>query len=125
MRLPYRLGVSPKLGTRGLIATQIIKSQQILENCPLILIPKNEEIYLKNTILHNFYCKWNNNYISLILGYGSLINHSNHPNADFRINKTTKQFTIYTIRTIYPQEEITINYKKSFIFSLKDKLDIS
>ena len=38
MEIPLRVGVSPTLNIRGLIATRDIKKNEVIERCPLILV---------------------------------------------------------------------------------------
>lgn len=56
---------------------------------------------------------------ALILGYGSLYNHSENPNAEYSINRRTKITTFKASRTIKKGEEIFICYGDEW-FSSRD-----
>ena len=47
------------------------------------------------------------------MGYGSLYNHSNTPNADWEADWDTKTITFYALNNIKVEEEITLNYRWS------------
>jgi len=46
----------------------------------------------------------------IVLGYGSLYNHSIDPNVEFAYNRSNKQLYFVAKRTIQAQEELTINF---------------
>jgi len=96
---------------RGVFTTAAISVNQIIEICPVILIPKAELVFLDETYLYNYYFLWNENKDAAIaLGYGSLYNHSEKPNATFLIQNETNSIIIKSISTVKIGEEITIDY---------------
>lgn len=50
----------------------------------------------------------------MVLGYGSLYQHSETPNMEFGYNKSNKQMYFTAIRMIKAGEELTINYGKDY-----------
>jgi uncharacterized protein len=110
IQLPFRVGSSPGLNIRGLIAVREIRKGSLIEKCPVILIRRGEESAIQRTALRRYYCEWDERYYCIVLGYGSLLNHSFAPNARYRHDDVRQLFVITAIRRIRPGEEITINY---------------
>lgn len=108
--LPYKVGISPKLHIRGMIATRDIKKHEILEQCPVICIPKKEQGALFQTILQNYYFDWTKTHCAIVLGYGSLINHSFSPNASYRCDYKHKCLVFYAIKVVKRGDEVLVNY---------------
>jgi uncharacterized protein len=118
--LPYILGISPTLKIRGILASRDIKKGEILEKCPIILIPLEEFPYLSKTALNKYYYDWNQTHCCIVLGYGSLINHSYNPTAMYVFDYKNKFLVYKSIKDINKGEEITVNY--NFDPSSKAKL---
>src|SRR6185436_12132578 len=93
---------------RGVFAKEKIKKGEIIEICPVIPIPKKQVKALEKTFLTNYYFHWSTrNQPAIVLGFGSLYNHSYSPNAehDERIKK--KEMVFRALRDIKKGEEIT------------------
>jgi SET domain-containing protein len=95
---------------RGIFANRDIKKGELLEMCPVIITPKEEEEYLSQTVLANYCFYWGENERAIALGYASLFNHSYSPNAGFYCNTKHLVICFNAIRDIRSGEEITINY---------------
>lgn len=108
--MKFLVGISPTLSIRGIIASQDIKSGEIIEKCPVILVPKKEWPALMNTVLKKYYYEWNSTHHAIVLGYGSLINHSYEPNAKYVFDFKNKFLVYKAIKAIASGEEITVNY---------------
>ncbi len=122
INLPFKLGLSPTLKIRGIIATQNIKRGEIIEKCPVIFVNrKNEEAALKQTVLWKYYYDWNKKFHCIVLGYGSLINHSYTPNARYVFDYKNKSLIYKAYKNIKPNEEITVNY--NFFPTSQDPLE--
>lgn len=93
-----------------MIATEFIKRGAVIEKCPAILIPKNELPALFSTKLNNYYFDWTANTRAIVLGYGSVINHSFSPNAAYRWDYKNKYMVYYALCDISKGEEVVINY---------------
>jgi uncharacterized protein len=95
---------------RGVFATQDIKKGEVIEVCPVMVVPRKDYPLLKQTILHNYYFMWGKSTCAVCLGFGSMYNHSYNPNATYikRIKDNIIEFA--SIKNIKKNEEITVNY---------------
>jgi len=96
---------------RGVFAAKNIKKGETIEVCPLILVPKNDTANLTETILVTYFFYFGKEKMALVLGFGSLYNHSYAPNAKYKINEKDQTITFTAIRNIKKDDEITFNYK--------------
>ena len=102
---------------RGVLATQNIKKGETIEVCPIIFLSKKEVSFLEkeSDILKFYYLiQPEINKFCLMLGYGSLYNHSlDNPNAeiDYDINKAENYLFFKAIKDISIGEEIVFNYQ--------------
>lgn len=108
--LSYAVGISPTLGIRGMIAVSDIQKGKVIERCPIILVPKSEQEHLLQTKIQNYYFDWTEKDCAVVLGYGSLVNHSFTPNAAYRWDYLHKNMVYFSLRNIRKAEEVTINY---------------
>ncbi len=96
---------------RAIFAMRDFKIGEIIEECPVINLTPKERKHCSKTILNFYMYPWRSTRsASLVLGYGSLINHSFEPNADWKQNFKTMKMTYRAIRPIKKGEEITVNY---------------
>jgi len=96
---------------RGVFAKNKIKKGEIIEICPVIIIPYKEKNLINKTFLFDYYFEWGSrNQPAIALGYGSLYNHSYQPNAEYDQNTKKKIITFKAIKDIKPGEEIRTNY---------------
>ncbi|MCX7788441.1 MAG: SET domain-containing protein [Spirochaetes bacterium] len=101
---------SPGKG-RGVFTEHRISKDQLIEACPVLLFNDGEDArHIDATPLGNYYYRWKDGFNALALGYGSLYNHSYHPNAYYRRNYANQTIEIVALRDIEPGEEILINY---------------
>jgi len=100
---------------RGVFAQKPFTKGEIIERPPVIAIPKEEVELIDKTVLFNYYYDWNDGQIAVVLGLGSLYNHSYHPNALYarKIEERIMEYTAY--QDIAVGEEITINYNYSVV----------
>jgi SET domain-containing protein len=98
---------------RGVFARELIRKGSVIERAPVIVIPAveiDENPY--DTVLTRYCFQWGRKSVALVLGFGSLYNHSYRPNAYYRdLRSRVKEFI--ALRDIKPDEEITINYNGS------------
>ena len=96
----------------GVFATSPIYLGEVIEECPLIDIPRKAfqcvpdlfKDYTFNSLLQN-------NIPVLALGLGCIYNHSENPNAKWQLHpENSKIFQFISIKEIMPGEEICINY---------------
>ena len=109
IQVPFRVGVSPTLGIRGLIATETIVQGQIIERCPAIIYPKNAAV-IAQTVFDHYVFDWDAEHEALALGYSSLCNHSYERNVTVDFDKRKKEIIFSALCTIEPGAELLINY---------------
>jgi SET domain-containing protein len=87
----------------GVFATKTIRKGQVIEECYVILTRGGDKG------LEDFYfdAKKKN---AVILGFGSIYNHSDEPNADYKINMKRRVATFVATKTIQKGEEIFVSY---------------
>ena len=97
---------------RGVFTSQSIDSGEVIEVCPVLIIPKAELPIIHKTVLHDYYFLWGENLeeCAIALGFGSIYNHALHPNANFILDVYNKTIDIEAIKPIPAGEEITLNY---------------
>ncbi|KAI6710278.1 hypothetical protein JHW43_007179 [Diplocarpon mali] len=127
---------------RGVFASRDIPGRTVLEVSPvLVLDPVENEKYIKNTMLFNYTYNWP--YIpsptelgghgpgsmkppsitqAVILGVGSMFNHSNlRQNVGWERDVTNLLVTYIALRDIKAGEELCISYGQRLTFKDKDK----
>lgn len=97
---------------RGVYTAGDIFEGSTIEVCPLIIIPEEQVATIHKTVLHDYYFRWGpeQKQAAILLGFGSLYNHSNEPNARAILLDADNEILIESIRTINSGEEITIDY---------------
>src|SRR4051794_41096766 len=80
---------------RGVFARRPIRRGEVIEQAPVIVLTTEEfEDGLCTTRLANYCFGWGPGKVGLVLGYGSIYNHSFRPNARYDIvGPRTKRFT--------------------------------
>lgn len=101
---------------RGVAATQDIKKGEIIEFCPVVFISEKEASFFEKeeTVLKFYYLfQYAIGKRCVMLGYGSLYNHSKNPNADIDYDiKELKNYLFFqAIKNIKTGEEILIDYE--------------
>lgn len=97
---------------RGVFARSKITKGTIFEVCPIIPLPDNDPIFSisEKSMLENYYLAWEDG-VAIGLGYASLYNHSENPNAE-RIDLLGRNCVCYkSLSDILPNEEITVKYR--------------
>lgn len=97
---------------RGIFAAGPIKTGELIEVSPVILLRQTDWNLLKRTVLYDYCFSWGEDYNETViaLGYGSFFNHSYTPNATFNNNTENLSIDFFAIVDIKDGEEITINY---------------
>ena len=98
---------------RGVFARCNIKKDEIIETCPIIEVPKHDMANLTESILvtYFFYFGKNKEKLAVVLGFGSIYNHSYKPNARYEIKNAEKIMNFIALNDIKKDEEITFDYK--------------
>lgn len=100
---------------RGVFAKANIKKGEVIEICPVILAPTGDFSNLNKSILveYFFYFGKKKDRMAIALGMGSLYNHSENPNARYKLNAKDATITFSAIKNIKKDSEISFNYKQS------------
>ncbi|MFH1235446.1 MAG: SET domain-containing protein-lysine N-methyltransferase [Parcubacteria group bacterium] len=103
---------------RGVVATEKILKNEIIEYCPLIQLREKDSRFIKtkgtsDTLYYHYLQQPDLKRNSIMLGYGSLYNRSSDPNAEIDYDNDPQMMHIYfrAIKDIEPGEEITWDYK--------------
>ena len=121
IQVPTKIEIkeSPNKGF-GVFAKEKISKGEIIEVCPLIKldVPHNSSTLFD----YRFYYpkKGDNRKYVVALGYGSLYNHNNQNNADWRDGKPMT-FEFFALRDIEPGEEICTSYGGPEYFKQRPK----
>lgn len=99
-----------QLHDRGILAKKTFYPGQVIEVCPVLVIPKEQSNHIDSTVLYDYYYSWENEDTAICLGLGSLYNHSYNPNAEYTKNTEDRSITIICRRQIRQGEEVTLNY---------------
>lgn len=100
---------------RGVFAGRAFQAHEIIEVCPVIALSKDDAAKLDDTYLYNYYFGWGaqNEGAAIALGFGSLYNHSDIPNASYRKNLADGTISIIALQLIESGAEIFITYQFS------------
>lgn len=97
---------------RGVFTDEDIKAGELIEVCPMIIMPFEDRKHIDKTNIYNYYFLWGDEHkqSALALGFGSLYNHSRGSNADYESYYDDAEIHIICYRDIKAGEEVTINY---------------
>jgi uncharacterized protein len=100
------------LAGRGVFARCDIKKNEIIETCPMIELSKHDTSNVAESALvtYFFYFGKKKERVAIVLGFGSLYNHSYTPNATFFIRQKENLIDFTALHEIKNDEEITFNY---------------
>lgn len=98
------------VGERGVFAKKDIKKGETIESCPVIEFSESESSNFKesNLVTYTYYFGKDKNQATILLGFGSIYNHSYTPNAVYKAKEEIIDFTAK--RNIKKDEEILVNY---------------
>ncbi|MDB9512992.1 SET domain-containing protein [Kamptonema animale CS-326] len=95
---------------RGVFAQNPLLKGELIEISPVVVIPPEEADFIYQTILDKYYFNWEDSQLAIILGFGSIYNHSFQPNAVYVKNFEQMALEFWALHDIIEGEEITINY---------------
>ena len=109
---PYAITVRDVKGKgRGVFALRNFKRGELIERCPVLVIPGRHSQYILKTKLDHYAFDWDNeDDLALILGYGMIYNHSYKPNARIVHDIGKRRSEIIAHTAIQDGEEILVNY---------------
>lgn len=95
----------------GIFAKEDIKSGEILEESPFLIVPMSPGESSSIFIDYRFnYPRTNWKYQAIPFGFSCLYNHSNDPNAGWETDEENELFVFYTKKDIKKDEEILVYY---------------
>jgi SET domain-containing protein len=97
---------------RGVFATLPFADGDVIEECPVIVLPASEREQLDRTVVYNYYFAWSGGDGAIALGCGSLYNHSFKPNAKYETCTAEGVVRFTALVPIEACEEITVNYNR-------------
>ncbi len=97
---------------RGVFAARAFRKGETIEVCPVVALSESEARNLDRTPLYDYYFGWGEGGkgAAIVMGYGSIYNHSRTPNAVYRKNEQDGTITFTAARAISAGEEILIRY---------------
>jgi SET domain-containing protein len=93
---------------RGVFADRPFRTGELIEACPVLVVAAADGVRALG--LEGYCFEWRDGELALALGYGSLYNHSRHPNARYDHDHDAGIVSYCALRSIRPGEEITVNY---------------
>jgi SET domain-containing protein len=102
---------------RGVFATGRIEKGEIIEECHFIELTEKEYFNLDPSIQDiSFAWPLLGNSHAIVLGFGSIYNHSDSNNATWQTDSEKMCYRFYAISDIEPGTEICTNYMKNLNF---------
>ena len=92
---------------RGVFAGKAFKKNDVLERSPVIILPIEEVTDL--SVLDSYSFDWDRGH-AVVLGYGSLYNHSDTPNMRMEKIYNELEVIFIALRDIKEGEELTYQY---------------
>ena len=97
---------------RGVYTSTELSPGDIIEFCPIVIVPKEDESKIHNSFLHDYYflSPAPNPQFCIVLGYGSIYNHQAIPNAEIVFDIPNLTIEIHCTVAIESGGEIYIDY---------------
>jgi hypothetical protein len=100
-----------KLRGWGLFCSKPIPKGKVFEICPTIYLPAKFWKRTSDTPIEHYRFSFWGNACCLVLGFGSLINHSSdEENCSYRINRKSKTYSFFATKNIPANQEIFHDY---------------
>lgn len=96
----------------GVFAVQDILQGDLIEECHVIIIQESDEALERYLFSWETVDKMKGS--AVVLGYGSIFNHSDQPNAGFKINLEEQLLIFSACKNIKKGEEIFVSYGGSW-----------
>jgi SET domain-containing protein len=126
---PSKCIVKPSPGKGlGVFATELIREDEIIEECHLLTIPDNALLFVGELFVDyrfNWPKKGKTLEQVLPLGFGCIYNHSDNNNAIWKDHPTEKLFQFIAIQDILPGEEIYTYYGDSNYWNRRNHIKLS
>jgi hypothetical protein len=96
---------------RAVFAGRRFRKGEIIEVCPVVPVGAKFAKKCLGEVLDHYLFYWPKGETAVVLGWGSIYNHSDEPNADFRPRKSRQELVFRAVRDIEPGEQILVNYE--------------
>jgi len=98
---------------RGVFTAVNIDKGDIIEYCPIIIIPPNQLKLIDKTVFYDYYYNWPKpvGAACIPLGYGSIYNHSNEPNAEIVLDIEGSVLQFHCLKETSAGSELFVDYK--------------
>ena len=96
----------------GVYTSKAFRKGELIEVCPVLVFNSVERALLDQTKLYHYSFLWGDNdeQAAVVLGYGSLYNHSFTPNVRYLADYENETLEITSTRRIEAGEELCFNY---------------
>ncbi len=100
---------------RGVFARSNMQKGETIEVCPVIEVPAGDPSNAPDGLLitYFYYFGRRKDRALIVLGFGSIYNHSVLPNASYKEAGRTQTMIFTALRDIKQDEEITVNYNQN------------
>lgn len=95
---------------RGVFCATPLKKGQVVEICPVTIVPARQQKHMSATELAFYQFEWRGESCAIAWGYGSMYNHSAKPSCDFNMNYKSRTITIRAIEDVPANTELFIDY---------------
>lgn len=110
--------VSPCGFGHGIFATTFLPADTTLEECPFLRIPASICAGILDDYVFDMEPEDDgeeeSSWYSLVLGWGSLFNHSDRHNTEYWYDPDRHLIVFHTIRAVEPGNQLFVNYGKSW-----------
>ncbi len=96
---------------RGMFAGRRFIKGEIIEICPVVPVSRRFTKKCDGEVLEHYLFQWGRHGSAVILGYGSIYNHSSSPNASFRPRTAKLELVFRALRDIEIGEQILVDYE--------------
>ena len=96
----------------GVFAGKKIRKGTLIERCPVLPLSRSGERKVQSMSLRDYSFAWGERpcLSCIVLGWGSIYNHSDQPNAMYKQFKRRNQMEFMALRDIQKGEQIFIDY---------------
>ena len=103
-----RVAPSPRHGN-GVFATRRFAPGDVVERCPVLVIDAEHEDLVADTALDGYCYEWDGG-LAVALGFGSLYNHDDDPNARYWTDTEAGCIEVVARRPIAAGDEVCVTY---------------
>ena len=99
------------VGGRGVFAAEPIGPDEVVEVCPVLVVPAADLEALNETSLRDHWYGWGDDGDAAVaMGHGSFYNHADDPSCTYEVHDVLDALVIRTVRAVEADEELTIDY---------------